>query len=190
MKATFLWALLVLLLTGCGVRISDYDRQWNPYHKGQTLIFQNEKGNQYHLYVVGAREMRDHVARSFRTEPSLVVYASSYEGAKMHRKDMPPSFLHITRSSVNAPASLQLTLTDYRFATRFVQTDPMQLELEALKQQFNDVILLKNERPAVKDATTLQATQVWWSRKQGLLAFELDNGSKFTLISIEERSGK
>lgn len=190
MKTLIASLAALVLLSGCGLQLTDLDKRWVPYtDKPTTLIFQNEKGNQFHLYLLGVRKDRDHVSRSFRTEPSLLVFASSYEGAKIRRKDKPPTLLRLTRGSINAPALLQVSLTDYRYQARFNQQDTLTGQFETLGQTFDDVIRLKNERPIVKEATTHQATYVYWSRKKGLLGFELDNGSKFKLIRIEDTEG-
>ncbi|MFO0486611.1 MAG: hypothetical protein ACK51A_13270 [Sphingobacteriia bacterium] len=187
-ETRFLQAFMVLFaisLAACGVHITEYDLKYNPYKEAQTLVFDKAGAGPYRLYVLGWRKMRDQKPRSFGTVPSLQVYASTFEDARMSRRDPAPMLLYIERTTMQAPMLLQIRLDDLGYSGRVSQQSNWDDSLTVKAGEYEDVEVVENELHHEPDELTAYAKRVYWSKRHGLIAIDMSNGLRYELKRIE-----
>lgn len=183
---SFLGILLLALLAGCGAQLTALDKRYNPYDDtAVTLVFKNEQSNTLRLYVLGSMKGREHKNNSFGTVPYLKVYASSYEGARMSRRDPPPVLLELVKTSKQSPMNLQIELADQRFKGTVSQQSEWDSVMVISGTQYEDIEMVANKNIQPKTSITPYAKYIYWSRKKGLVAIDMSNNTRYSLTGTE-----
>ncbi len=189
-KETFKYALLIstaiLVISGCRntYKLSKDDLSWNPYHGGESLIFQSNRGD---IDTVFIKEVRH---SSVPTDP-LAIFQSYREVLEVVAKHSDPVSINGQRYLENSFLKLystdnKNTILTFSFAAKkswfyadsYFKNDIERLaNIELVTQSFKYTDVIKLEPQNIEYLNRPEfILAMYWSKTKGYVRYDLKNG--------------
>ena len=191
-----MYKLLVLTLLFCATAsrcsksrtyLTDEEKGWNPYKKGQTIIFKSE-GLLDSIFI-------EDVLYKFPDGIGAMKYEFACVYARHHdpRENNAYSntyILDIEAKYEKQPSSVEFSLkakSSLFFNKRYTFTELKELqeiELSVPYKLFNDVIVIKSQGDYSDNEFAIKT--IYWSKSTGYIRFDKYDGTRWELVDIIE----